>query len=416
MVGTLWLVYLINVGFVFYGSNVINTAMVQDLGMSRKTLGAGFALFHLIQSGLSAPFVAMIINRRGVRFAIILGSLIVVAGALAMTTVVNTPWMFLAVFSVVIALGVGFGGVLTVQTGVTFWFERKRALAMSLTLTAAGIGGFVAAPALNGIIAMAGNNWRIGWFLVAGLSAAAMVISALFVKNRPSDLGQVPDGGTGEQKHDDYKKAGKSVIYRTDRRWTAVEVFKTASLWLIFISIVGFFVPYLFCVAHGVIYLIDKGFPQSLAAISLGLITLFSIIGRLVGGVLGDRIEPRYIWAFSVAVLAVGVVSCMYARSPAFVFLYTICVGFGFGAAYVLMPTIIGNYFGAQTFASIMGTLFLLITLFSSASPFVGGVIHDWTGSYTAAFTGALAFAVTSVIAILAVRPPQAKDEPESGI
>ncbi|MCX5850829.1 MAG: hypothetical protein NT072_02040 [Deltaproteobacteria bacterium] len=58
--------YFITIGFVFYGANVINTAMVRDLGMDRKTLGAGFALFHLMQSGLSAPFAAMLINRKGI--------------------------------------------------------------------------------------------------------------------------------------------------------------------------------------------------------------------------------------------------------------------------------------------------------------------------------------------------------------
>ena len=80
------------------------------------------------------------------------------------------------------------------------------------------------------------------------------------------------------------------------------------------------------------------------------------------------------------------------------------------------MPTVVGNYFGAQTFASIMGIFYLLLTLFSSASPFIGGVIHDMTGNYNAAFLGSLVFALISIIAILTARPPREKDEPERGV
>ena len=410
LVGVLWLIYLINIGFVFYGSNVINTSMIQELGMSRKTLGAGFALFHLIQSGLSAPLIAFMINKKGIRFTLAFGSVLTVAGTLAMATFVSSPVLFLAVFGIIIGFGVGFGGVLSVQTGITFWFEKKRALAMSIALTAAGIGGFMAAPILNTLISSVGDNWRVAWFFIAGLCSIATLVSLLFVKNRPSDLGQFPDGEVRSAGSEEDKPAKHRHIYRTTREWTTKEALKTTSLWLIFIAILGFLVPYLFCVAHGVIYLIDSGFPKSLATVSLGLIPLFSIIGRLIGGVLGDHVEPRYMWGIALLVMAGGVLSCMFARSPVFVYLYTIFVGIGFGASFIMMPTVIGNYFGTHAFASIMGVLAPLFTIFSSSSPFIAGVIRDLTGSYTIAFVGAFLFCIAGAVAIIAVRPHNESD------
>lgn len=410
LVGVLWLIYLINIGFVFYGSNVINTSMVQALGMSRKTLGAGFALFHLIQGGLSAPLIALMINKKGIRFTLAFGSALTAAGALAMAAFVSIPVLFLTVFGIIIGFGVGFGGVLSVQTGITFWFERKRALAMSIALTAAGIGGFIAAPILNYLISAAGNNWRIAWVFIAGLCTVTALISLLFVKNRPSDLGQRPDGESTSAKSAEDNEANIRHVYRTSREWTTREALKTTSLWLIFIAILGFLVPYLFCVAHGVIYLIDSGFPRSIAAVSLGLITLFSIIGRLIGGVLGDHIEPRYMWGIALLVMAGGVLSCMFAKSSVFVYLYTIFVGIGFGASFIMMPTVIGNYFGTHAFASIMGVIAPLFTIFSSSSPFIAGVIRDLTGSYSIAFAGAFLFCIVGAVAIIAVRPHNESD------
>lgn len=411
LVGVLWLIYLINIGFVFYGSNVINTSMMQELGMSRKTLGAGFALFHLIQSGLSAPLIAFMINRKGIRFTLAFGSLLTAVGAVAMATLVNGPVLFLVIFGIIIGFGVGFGGVISVQTGITFWFERKRALAMSIALTAAGIGGFMAAPILNTLISSMADNWRIAWFFIAGLCSIATLAGLLFVKNRPSDLGQFPDGESGASKSAKDTHTIHGHIYRTTREWTTKETLKTTSLWLIFIAILGFLVPYLFCVSHGVIYLIDSGFPKSLAAVSLGLITLFSIIGRLIGGVLGDHIEPRYMWCIALLVMAGGVLICMFARSTVHVYLYTIFVGIAFGASFIMMPTVIGNYFGMHAFASIMGILSPLFTIFSSSSPLVAGVIRDLTGSYTIAFVGAFLFCIAGAVAIIAVRPHIEEDE-----
>lgn len=407
LIAAFWLIYFINIGFVFYGSNVVNTAMVQALGMSRKSLGAGFALFHMLQSGLSAPLVALMLNRKGVRYTLTFGCVLIIAGALLMATVVETSLAFFAVFGILIGLGVGFGGILSVQTGVTIWFERKRALAMSIALSAAGVGGFVAAPTLSKLIVASGESWRNGWFFVAGLCTLSMILALLFVKNRPSDLGQNPDGSSEapDTVKGRVKKGGTS--FRTNREWTTKEALKTRSLWLIFIGIVGFLVPYLFCVAHGVIHFIDKGFSPTVAAMSLGMITLFSIIGRFTGGLLGDYIEPRFIWCGSLIFIFVGVVSCMVAENVIYIYLYSIFVGIGFGSAFILMPTIIGNYFGTAAFASIMGVISPIFTAFSSGSPLVAGLIHDSTGSYRIAFIGSLVFCLIGFISILMAK----KDE-----
>lgn len=407
LVAVLWLVYFITIGFVFYGANVINTAMVRDLGMDRKTLGAGFALFHLMQSGLSAPFAAMLINRKGIRFTLALGCILAAAGSLLMATVVASSTLFLVVFGILIGLGIGLGGVLGVQTGITLWFVRKRALAMSLALTASGIGGFVAAPVLNTLITAGPHQWQAAWMFVGGLCTVAFLITVIFVKNKPSDYGQVPDGRAGAADVHDAAVKPRMRVYRTVRHWTPNEALRTRNLWLIFVGILGFLVPYLFCVAHGVIHLLDRGFPPATAAMSLGLITLFSIIGRLIGGVLGDSIEPRYVWGASLALMCAGVLMCMSAENTLSLYLYVIFVGIGFGCAFVLMPTVIGNFFGPYAFASIVGIISPLFTLFSSASPFIAGLIHDRTGSYDTAFIGASLFCVMGMVAILAVKPTE---------
>ncbi|MGC9325241.1 MAG: MFS transporter [Desulfomonilia bacterium] len=413
LICVLWLIYFINIGFVFYGSSLINTFMVLEMGFDRKTLGGGFALFHYV-SGLSAPLAAYVINKKGIRTALALGSLVLVCGAVLMATVVRSTWVFLLVYGPVMGVGIGFGSVLSVQTGVTLWFNRKRALAMSLVLTASGIGGVVAAPSLNLLISTLSGNWRAAWLGVSVLCLVSVVMSVLCVRNRPSDLGQVPDGimpeGTGSRP----STGSKLGVHRTSRIWTRNQAMKTPSLWLIFIGIIGYFVPFMFCVAHGVIHLMDNGLSQGSASLSLGLLTLFSIVGRLLGGFLGDRIEPRHLGGISLLVLLAGVLACMGAHDVVFMVLYASCVGIGFGCAFVMLPTLIGNYYGPDAFASIVGMLAPLYTLFSASAPFAGGVIYDATGSYHMAFMASSGICALGACAIFLAREPERGEESRS--
>ncbi|MFC1896893.1 MFS transporter, partial [Thermodesulfobacteriota bacterium] len=269
-------------------------------------------------------------------------------------------------------------------------------------------GAAKAEPILTKVIEMLGGSWKIGWVSVAVLSFGAGVISILFVKNKPSDLGQVPDGRSAPETTGCSGSARSTMrVYRTQYEWTSKQALRSLSFWLIFLGAVGFIVPHMLCVVHGVVHFMDKGFPKALAAASVGLLTLFSIFGRLAGGVLGDRIEPRFVWSGSLVVLLAGLFAVMGATSTVHIYLYAILVGLGFGAAYVCMVTMIGNYFGATAFASIMGVFSPAIIIVGAVSPFLAGWVFDSLGSYNPAFIGAALLCAAGCVALLAAKPGQ---------
>ena len=193
LLAVMWFILFANGGFPMFGTGVINPYMAADLHFDRKTLGLAYGMFYWM-AGLPSPLVALCVNKKGVRFTLVLGSLILVAGALLMAFFVRTPAQALIIFGVVIGLGTVMSGVVAPQCGVARWFLKRKAMAISLLLTAMSIGGFVAPPLLNWLIAASGGNWRVGWWLIASLSLCAAVLAALLVKERPSDLGQFPDG------------------------------------------------------------------------------------------------------------------------------------------------------------------------------------------------------------------------------
>lgn len=414
VVAALWVIIFVNLAFTNYGAGVINAFMVKDLELDRSTLGLGFSVFALTQ-GFSAPIIARIVNSIGTRLTLFYGSLTIACGALLLATWVNQGWQYVVAFGLVTGLGCGLGTVIPAQTSVTLWFEKKRAFALSLVLAATGVGGFVAAPMLTRLIAAADGNWRAAWFFVAGAAVIAGIVSLLFVRNRPSDCGQHPDGRSGDThaRPQDTEELGKreNVVHRTTAVWTVAEAFKTRAMWFVILASIGFAVPVAAVLAHGIPHLRDLGHSADVAAMSLGLVALSSIIGKLGAGVLGDRFDPRIVWAGAISLAAMGVFVVIDARNDTQLYLFAVLLGIGYGASMICWPTIVANYFGAQSFASVLGAQMPFNTAMASAAPLLAGMVFDAQGAYANAFAGIAAFSVFTAVLLLVAKPPKHRTE-----
>src|SRR6202044_3697312 len=89
LLAVFWLILFTSFAFPLYGASVVNAYMAADLGLNRSSLGLAYGLFQWM-IGLPAPLVAILINNKGVRFIAMLGSLVVMIGALLMALVVRT--------------------------------------------------------------------------------------------------------------------------------------------------------------------------------------------------------------------------------------------------------------------------------------------------------------------------------------
>ena len=406
IVSSLWIIYFLNVGFPMYGGQTVNTFMADEMGFNRTILGTGFALFNLFQ-GLPGPLIGYTIQKKGSRFCLAIGSALILIAAVMMGYVVKNQWMFLLVFGIIAGVGVGFGTVVPVQTTITQWFNQKRSRAMAITLTASGFGGFIAAPVLTKVLSGTGK-WNNCWLVVAGAALVALLIDLIFIKNKPSDLGQIPDGReAAEDRSRAEGKKPKFKAYNTDEDWTVKEALKNPMCWVVLLAAIGLYIPYMMLISHGIACLTDSGISAATAAFSMSLVTVTSIVGRLLGGELCNRMPARYVWAGSLAVLLIGVFSLMFASNIVMMVIYAVCTGIGFGCAFVCMPIVYSSYFGAKIYGSLFGTLFPIITIASSASPALAGKLYDMSGSYTSAFIVVIAFNILGILAILFAKPPR---------
>jgi MFS family permease len=388
LLGAFWLIAVINLAFPAYGSAVLNAAMASDLGFDRQALGTMVAVY-LAMSGLPGPLVAASVNRVGVRWTLVIGSGFVIAGSVMLATVVDNVLLAIVAFGVLVGIGVATGAIIAAQAGVARWFVRRRALAFSLLYSAGAIGGFVAPPILSRIASAGAGEWRLGWWLIAALSAVAALIAIATVREHPADLGQAPDGaaGTGASRAAHTPAAAARIpafVTRTD--WTYREALRGPYFWTMLTPFVGVSAGFALFLGHGIVHLRDLGHSMQVGAWAVGTLTISGLIGKAVLAGLGDRLDPRYLWAVFCAAFGAGMLILVGAREPAAVTIAAVCLGIGFGGGIVAMMATLSNYYGTKAFASIAGLAIAINTGISSLSPIIAGRMYDMGLGYDNAF------------------------------
>jgi MFS family permease len=290
------------------------------------------------------------------------------------------------------------------QAGLVRWFVRRRSLALAVLYSAGAIGGFIAAPLLNRLIETTGS-WRSGWWLIAVLSAAAAFLALIFVRERPEDLDQVADGfGTAAAGGSASPDTRPAFVSR--REWSFAAAVRNPAYWLLLGSMLGCSGGYTLFLAHGVVHLKDLGHSAGIGAWAVGITTVSGLIGKAILASLGDRVDPRYLFALFMAVFAVGLVIIVDANALWQVFLFATCLGIGFGGGLVCLMTVLSNYYGTRAFASLAGLAIAINTTLSAIAPKVAGRLFDQGVGYGATFYFLAAWCFAGAVALIFLKRP----------
>jgi MFS family permease len=417
----LWALLTVSMGASVYGSAVINAAMAADLHLDRSALGSAFALFQWT-SGLPGPLVAWCVNRTGVRFTLIAGFLILFSGALTLAMLVQTAAQFNLAFGVVIGVAAVVAGPLAPQATITRWFVRRRAMAMSLMLTAPAVGGFLAAPMLDRVITAYHGNWRAAWWVVAAAAIVCALAAFFLVKETPQQIGQLPDGQLREGR-------SSTATDRNDENSTRAlldanfpsgpdrgphasvpdiplgQIVRTSTFWLMILSVAGLFAGFMLFAAHGVIHLQDLGFTSAQAAASFSMVFLSLLGGNLLFAAIGDHFNPRFVLSAASAAFAAGLALALNPSGTLGLYVYPILLGGGFGVAFSTMMVLPGSYFGDKAYVSIVGIMLALSTTYGALGALGAGFAYDHFGNYAPAFHTAVVLSVVGSVLALFLTP-----------
>ena len=146
----------------------------------------------------------------------------------------------------------------------------------------------------------------------------------------------------------------------------------------------------------------------------VGILSISSLLAKLLIAALGDRLDPRYLWGIFTLVFGVGLVIVVDARSPLLVFMFSACIGIGFGGSLVCMMAVLSNYYGVKAFAGLSGLAIALNTSLSAIAPIVAGRLYDQGFGYAGSFYATAAWCLAGGLVLLLMRRPS-RDEHAAG-
>ncbi|MEX2236291.1 MAG: MFS transporter [Dehalococcoidia bacterium] len=365
-------------GFTFWSFSVYIPPLEDEFGWSRGEVSLAFSL-GLIASGIFAPFGGRAVDKLGARRVIALGSIGVFVTFLMLSQVQNL-WQFYAVYALQAAIQ-SWSFYLPFQWLIAQWFERRRGTALGIATAGFGVGGSVVFP----IVALAIDlfGWRGAYIMSGIVTVVAFIPLSLFlIRNRPSEMGLLPDGETAEEVE------ARPPLAEAVRDWTLGEAVRAPLFWFMALPMVLFFSALISFGVHSVPFFEDRGFSVGEAALFLALAAVFRTFGRAGAGFIIDRVDNLMWVAVPVMLIHCAVLAVLTLTTSTFGIIFFI-VGWGLGGSFgpILTPILVGRTFGMKSYGGILGALLFIETLGDVAMPVAGGYIFDATGSYTIPFT-----------------------------
>ncbi|HVL54934.1 MAG TPA: MFS transporter, partial [Burkholderiaceae bacterium] len=141
---------------------------------------------------------------------------------------------------------------------------------------------------------------------------------------------------------------------------------------------------------HHVAYLVDHGLPAMTAATIVGIVGASSIVGKIGGGWLSDRIDREFIYVAGIGcvVLGIGLLGLVRWLPSLWVpYGYAVLFGAGYSVTASLAPAMVSDRFGGRNFGAIVGLSMVGGAIGSALGAWLAGFLFDLSGSYAIPFT-----------------------------
>ena len=361
--------------------------MQESLGWSRTGISAASTLAFLWM-GVGGFLWGSLFDRYGARVVVILGGLLQGVGLVAASQTSSLPW-FLATYGT--AVGLSAGAVYVPLTAATAaWFTRHRSLAVSLVSAGLALGTTLIAPLARWLIVT--HDWRFAMMTLGFLAWGIIVPAALLL--RPAPPVEVP--------------SGTQYATTTPASMTLMDALRTPVFWSLALANFACCAAHSGPIFHMVSYAADCGVAPVTAATVLGAAGLAALSGRIIGGLLADRMGAKGTLAAFLGLQAAAIALYLVAHELDTLYAVSMLFGFSYGGAMPLYAILVRQYFPAKIMGGVFGVVAMISTLGMALGAPVGGWLFDHFGGYGWLYVASATIGVAAMLIAMTVRPRRA--------
>jgi len=403
VVGATFVMALLSFGLGFYGLSVYVAALQQLQGWSASAVSAPVTVYYLT-GALLTMLMADLYERFGPRVVVATGSVALASGLVALGQV-ERPWQLYPAF---LLMSVGWGAMSGAAINIILapWFQRRRGLAVSIAFNGATLGGVFVTPALIPLIARMGFGRGLG---IAAFVALVLLLAAscLVMRRGPAEIGLGPDGDAAVAAH------GGSIRSDEPGQWR--DALRSWRFWSVSMPFALGLTAQVGVLTH-LVALVAPVLGVDGAARVVSTTTAAAVVGRLVTGVVIDRMNRRAVASTTLGIQIVGL--AMLARAPSAMTVYVGCALFGLGVGNLttLPGLVLATEWPRERFSRLVGLVVGINQFTFAFGPSLVGIVRDETGGYAAALGACAALQALAAVTILLGpgRPLPARRPPDS--
>ena len=379
---------------------VLIVPLQDEFGWDRGVISLAVSV-NLLLFGLMAPFAAALMERFGIR-TVVACALTVIALGSGLTTQMSQSWELVALWGVMVGVGAGSMALVFGATVANRWFVTRRGLVMGILTAGSATGQLIFLPLLA--VLVDAHGWRSASWTVSLAALAVVPLVLLLLRERPSDVGLLPYGGT---------EPVPVPQAATSPARAAIGALRVASHVPAFWLLVGGFA---ICGAttngligtHFIPAAHDHGLPATTAASLLALVGLFDIVGTIASGWLTDKVDSRVLlwWYYALRGLSLFALPSLFASSlHPHMLVFVLFYGLDWVATVPPTVTLCRELFGEQG-TLVFGWVFASHQVGAGLAAFAAGALRTSLGNYDAAWYGAGALCLVAAGLSLGVRRP----------
>ena len=366
-----------------YTWSLFNGALSAKLDAPVSQVAFSFGLLSL-GLAISSSVAGKLQERFGVKRVTMASGILLGLGFFLTAHSDNLMMLWLSA-GVLVGLADGAGYLLTLSNCVK-WFPERKGLISAFAIGSYGLGSLGFKFIDTQLLETVGLEKT---FVIWGAIALVMIVfGATLMKDAPKQEVKTSNGGVEK----DYTLAESM---RKPQYWMLAVMFLTA------------------CMSGLYVIGVAKDIAQSLAhldvvsaANAVTVISIANLSGRLVLGILSDKIARIRVITIGQVISLVGMAALLFAPLNAVTFFAAIaCVAFNFGGTITVFPSLVSEFFGLNNLAKNYGVIYLGFGIGSIC----GSIIASLFGGFYVTFYVIFALLILSLALSTTIRQPEQK-------
>jgi MFS family permease len=402
IVATAFVTFGLAVGLPYYNLPFFYDYFGKTHGWELKQITLGFPLAALLTIWVGP----LLIPRFSPRKLMIIGTGLTALAFFGFGSMGGSLYTYFALYFLY-TVGYIFSGPIPHQILVSQWFQKKRGSAMGIVYVGVGLFGALGSFLVKTVTDRYG--FQTALFTIGGLMFVTWPLSLFLLRDRPSEMGQFPDGALVPPS--DAKEPSQTFGY----------LLRSKAFWLLLIGSICSIGSIGSINMHMKFVFRDEGYVDQKVlnatwATASELILISSIVGRLSIGVLADMFSKKRVMTatYFIVALTILLLLAVSPARPASLYIFALVFGFSMGADYMLIPLMAAEQFGMNTLARAMAVILPVNTIGQTWFPYLVSALREHYGNYLAAMATVFGVAMVGALAI-AVLPKDAPFAPKRG-